>query len=203
MGRKEQRNLIIRFPLSNQLFKEVQQIIGCSAKMISNALKWQQKPETRGRKRATTVKTDRRIVRMAKIQPIITSRKIKDDLKLPVSAVTVRRRLIEAKLSARSPRKAPLLKKWHVQNRLKFAKEHINWPKKKWRNILWTDESKTVLFGYSGRRQYIRRPPGTEFKPQYTVKTVKHGGKKNHGMGMFFILRCWAYLSYTRDHGSV
>ena len=56
--------------------------------MISNALKWQQKPETRRRKRATTVKTDQRIVRMAKIQPIITSRKIKDYLKLPVSAVS-------------------------------------------------------------------------------------------------------------------
>uniref|UniRef100_A0A8C1PLU4 Uncharacterized protein n=1 Tax=Cyprinus carpio TaxID=7962 RepID=A0A8C1PLU4_CYPCA len=46
----------------------------------------------------------------------------KDDLKL----------LIEAKLSARSPRKGPLLKKRHVQNRLKsVAKEHIDWPKKK------------------------------------------------------------------------
>ena len=61
---------------------------------------------------------------MAKIQPIVISRKIKDDLKLPVSAVTVRRRLIKAKLSARSLRKAPLFKKQHVQNRLKFAKEH-------------------------------------------------------------------------------
>ena len=37
--------------------------------MISNALKCQQK-------QATTVKTDQRIVRRAKIQPIITSRKI-------------------------------------------------------------------------------------------------------------------------------
>ena len=86
--------------------------------MISKALKWQQKPETGRRKRATTVKTNQRIVRMAKIQPIIASRKV--NLKLPASAVTVRR-LIKAKLSARSPLKAPLLKKRHVQNRLKFA----------------------------------------------------------------------------------
>ncbi|XP_058642156.1 interphotoreceptor matrix proteoglycan 2 isoform X2 [Onychostoma macrolepis] len=34
-----------------------------------------------------------------------------------------------------------------------------------------------------GRRQFFRRPPNTEFKPQYTVKTVKH-----HDMGMFLIL---------------
>ncbi len=33
--------------------------------------------------------------------------------------------------------------------------------------------SKIVLFG---SRQFVRRPPNTEFKPQYTVKTVKHGG---------------------------
>ena len=58
----------------------MQRIIGCTAKILSNALKWQQKPETRRRKRATTVKKDLRIFRKAKIQPIITSRKIKDDL---------------------------------------------------------------------------------------------------------------------------
>lgn len=58
--------------------------------------------------------------------------------------VTVRRRLIEAKLTARSPFKAKKL------NQFKFAKEHIYWPKEKWRNILWAEESKIVLFRSSG-----------------------------------------------------
>jgi len=48
----------------------------------------------------------------------------------------------------------------------------------KWRNILWTDENKIVIFRSSGYRQYIRRPQGAEFKSQYTVKTVKHGSVK-------------------------
>ena len=106
---------------------------------------------------------------------MVSTRHFKEHLKLPVSTVTIRRRLCEVKLPARSLRKVPLLKKRHVLKRLQFAKEHIDWPKEKWRNILWTDESKIVLFGSRGRRQFVR-PPNTEFKPQYTVKTVKHGG---------------------------
>uniref|UniRef100_A0A3B4B4E0 Transposase Tc1-like domain-containing protein n=1 Tax=Periophthalmus magnuspinnatus TaxID=409849 RepID=A0A3B4B4E0_9GOBI len=87
------------------------------------------------------MKMDRRIIRMAKAQPMISSRMIKDGLKLPVSAVTVRRRLCEANLFSRIPRKVPLLKKRHVEKRLQFAKEHINWPKestKLFQSVLWS-----------------------------------------------------------------
>ena len=120
-------------------YKEVQKVIGCSAKMISNALKWEQKTEKRGRKRKTTPQMDRRIAKLAKTQPMIGSKRIKEDLQLTVSTGTIRRRLCEVNLPARSPRKVPLLKKRHVQKRLEFAKEHIDWPEKKWHNILWQD----------------------------------------------------------------
>uniref|UniRef100_A0A8C2I6P5 Transposase Tc1-like domain-containing protein n=1 Tax=Cyprinus carpio TaxID=7962 RepID=A0A8C2I6P5_CYPCA len=152
-------------------YKEVQKMIGCSAKMISNALKWRAKPERRGRKRKTTIKMDRRITRMAKAQPMITSRMIKDSLELPVSTVTVRRRLCVAILFSRIPRKVPLLKKRHVQKRLQFAKEHINWPKEKWRNILWTDESKirnksdpSVIQCFCGRGVSRDKPDASPWK---------------------------------------
>ncbi|KAI4875142.1 hypothetical protein NFI96_013009 [Prochilodus magdalenae] len=45
--------------------------------MISNALKWKAKPERRGRKRKTTIRMDLRIARLAKAQPMISSRMIK------------------------------------------------------------------------------------------------------------------------------
>uniref|UniRef100_A0A3Q3SYZ9 Transposase Tc1-like domain-containing protein n=1 Tax=Mastacembelus armatus TaxID=205130 RepID=A0A3Q3SYZ9_9TELE len=104
--------------------------------MISNALKWRAKPERCGRKWKTTIKMDRRITRMAKAQPIISSRMIKDSLELPVSTVTVRRRLCEANLFSRIPRKVPLFKKKkrHVQKRLQFAKER-NCNKKYTKNL--------------------------------------------------------------------
>ena len=42
---------------------------------------------------------------------------------------------------------------------------------------MWYDESKACLFDSAGTRQYVRRPPRTANNPQYTLQTVKHGGK--------------------------
>ena len=41
----EEHNLIKKLIGEGKTYK-VQQVIGCSSKMISNALKWKQKPET-------------------------------------------------------------------------------------------------------------------------------------------------------------
>ncbi|XP_073509612.1 WD repeat-containing protein 76 [Phyllobates terribilis] len=75
------------------------------------ALKWRTKPKRDARKRKTTIQIDRRITVMAKAQPMISSKMIRDSLKLSVSTMTVRRRLYEANLLPRRPRKVPLLKR--------------------------------------------------------------------------------------------
>ena len=43
--------------------------------------------------------------------------------------------------------KVPLLKKAHVQARLKFAKEHLDDPEEAWEKVMWSDETKMELFG--------------------------------------------------------
>ena len=43
--------------------------------------------------------------------------------------------------------KKPLLSKKNIAARLKFAKVHMDVPHRYWQNILWTDETKVVLFG--------------------------------------------------------
>uniref|UniRef100_A0A3B1K7I9 Transposase Tc1-like domain-containing protein n=1 Tax=Astyanax mexicanus TaxID=7994 RepID=A0A3B1K7I9_ASTMX len=92
---------------------------------------------------------DRRIAKLVKAQPMISSQEgIKErTLQLTVSTGTIRSRLGEINLPARSPRKVPLLNKRHVQKRLEFAKNTLSGPRRNGVNILWTDESKVLLFG--------------------------------------------------------
>ena len=71
---EEQRNLIKKLIGEGKTYKEVKEIIGCSAKIILNTVNGDKNPETRGKNEQLLLK--RIGVRMAKIQPIITSRKM-------------------------------------------------------------------------------------------------------------------------------
>lgn len=184
MGRKihcseDMRLLIQNLRKKGKSLRNIADTIGCSLGMVQNALKQKKITENRGRPRKTTLKLDRRIIKEAKRDPFATSTQILFETKADVSSRTIRRRLVEGKLPARSPRKVPLLSKRNIKQRKEFARSHLNWYGddgiKKWRNILWSDESKFNLFNSDGR-QTVRRPANKSFDPRYTKKTVKHGG---------------------------
>uniref|UniRef100_A0A8R1IB66 HTH_Tnp_Tc3_2 domain-containing protein n=1 Tax=Caenorhabditis japonica TaxID=281687 RepID=A0A8R1IB66_CAEJA len=90
----------------------------------------------------------------------------------PVSSrMTIRRRLQVAGLHGRRP----LVSLKNRKARVEWAKQHLSWGPRECANHIWSDESKFNLFGTDGI-QWIRRPIGSRYAPQYQCPTVKHGG---------------------------
>lgn len=157
-------------------YRKVANLLNISKTMVEKAVKWVPKIETRGRKPKITLSTKKRIIHCVKKNPFISSKQIKCDLNIDVDPSTIRKVLIKENLKSRSPRKVPMLSKKNVQQRLKFAEEHVLWSKEKWRNIPWSDETKINLFNSDRGIHHVRRPPNAAYNPKYTIKTVKHGG---------------------------
>ncbi|GBN78524.1 Transposable element Tc1 transposase [Araneus ventricosus] len=63
----------------------------------------------------------------------------------------------------------------NLKARVEWATAHKYWTKKEWEDVLWSDESKYLLFGTDGI-QWIRSPQGTRFDPKYQILTMNHGG---------------------------
>ncbi|KAI4888832.1 hypothetical protein NFI96_023936 [Prochilodus magdalenae] len=80
------------------------------------------------------------IMRKAKNQPRTTREELVNDLKAAgttVSKKPIGNTLRRNGLKSCSARQVPLLKKAHVQARLKFANEHINDSERDWEKVLW------------------------------------------------------------------
>ncbi|CAD6189159.1 unnamed protein product [Caenorhabditis auriculariae] len=106
------------------------------------------------------------------------------NLKSPPSVSTVKRRLNAAGIMGRRPVKKPLISEKNRAARVKWVKEHLNWPRQDWNKILWSDECKFLLFGSDGI-QWVRRPIGSRYHPKYQLPTVKHGGDSCMVWGAF------------------
>ena len=141
----------------------------------------------RGRKRATTVRQDRKLIRKSLQNRRLTARQLGVDLAADGTLVctqTVRNRLREAGLRGCVAAKKPLLSKANKKARLEFARAHSAWSAEDWQRVLWSDESSFELFN-THRRVYVRRREGERFKEECLVPTVKFGGGKIMVWGCF------------------
>ena len=109
----------------------------------------------RGRKRKTTVHTDRLIQRKIKGNRSVSSLSVKmelqNDLNINISETTIRRRAHEAGLFGRVARKKPYVNKVNRGKRIEFARTYREKPLGFWNDIIWSDETKFNLFGSDGK----------------------------------------------------
>lgn len=135
-----------------------------------------------GRPKSLTAAQTAAIVAVAKAKKFVTPKQIAAELDLAVSARTVRRALDGQGLFGRIARLVPALKPKHVQARLSFANGYGNWTATQWARVLWSDET-SIQLGPNGQN-WIQRPVGSAFEPEYTQGTIKHPPKV-HFWGCF------------------
>ncbi len=95
-------------------------------------------------------------------------------ISMPLGPSSPRKQLVTLRhegLKSCSACKVPLLKKAHVQARLKFANDS----EENWVKVLWSDETKIQLFGINSTRCVWRRS-NAAYDPKNTIPIVKHGG---------------------------
>ena len=117
------------------------------------------------------------MMRKVRDQPSTTQEELVNDLKAvgtTVTKITISNTLHCEGVKSCCMRKVPLLKKAHVQARLKFAKEHLDDPEEAWEKVMWSDETKIELFGINSTRR-VWRKRNAEYNPKNTIPTVKHG----------------------------
>ncbi len=139
------------------------------------------------------------IMRTVRNQPRTTREDLVNDLKAAgtiVTKKTIGNTLRREGLKSCSTCKVPLLKKAHVQARLKFANDS----EENWVKVLWSDETKIQLFGINSTRRVWRRR-NAAYDPKNTIPTVKHGGGNIMLWGCFFCYGDRTTAPHQRDDG--
>ena len=179
------RKLIVEAVQKKIPYSQISQLYGVSKSSVARIIdKWNKTKSVAnnprsGRPRITTVRQDRILTRLCKNDPRLSSVQLNGIMaksyQMQCSVSTTKRRLRSQNLFGRRSAKKPLISLKNRIARIKFAKEHLNWTVKDWSKILWTDESKFMMFGTDGIK-FIRRPKGKRYDPKYQLPTVKHGG---------------------------
>ena len=126
----------------------------------------------RGRKRSTTPRVDRCIVwkieQNRRKNAVEVSKELENELNIKLSPQTIRNRLHEANIFARTLRRKPFISIVNKRKWLQWAKEHVLKDDTFWNMIIWSGESKFNLYGADGGAKVYRR-----VREEYNVKCLK------------------------------
>lgn len=145
-----------------------------------------------GRHRATTRRDDRAIIRQALQDPFVPANVISRTFpnrqqqrqqqqqrqrRQPrnISQSTVRNRLRESGLRARTAARGPMLTVAHRRARLQYARDHVNWSMRNWNNVFFSDESRFCLYG-NDRRPRAWRRTGQRYEQRFIRPIAAYGG---------------------------
>ncbi|GFX41752.1 transposable element Tc1 transposase [Trichonephila clavipes] len=122
----------------------------------------------------TTRREDRRIVRQALVDLTVTRSTIRADVAVAIAPQTITRHLAEANLKSKRPFRALPLTPIHRQLRLQWCQARSMWNVTDWQKVVFSDESRFVLWTDDNRVRVWRRP-GERYNFPYTV--IRHTGR--------------------------
>lgn len=174
---------IVEFSATGETLCSISKKMKCNRSTVCRVLQKYKKEGTvnrkkgSGPKRKTTTRVDRQLEQMSLKDRFKTAVELRAELRkfkiAEISVETVRRRLREKGIITRKPAKKPNLTVKMKQKRREWAQYHRNWSNLEWRNVIFSDECKIMLFQPQGQ-QYVKRRSGERYSEKCTQKTVKH-----------------------------
>lgn len=131
-----------------------------------------------GRAKATSDVQDRYIAVLARRNRFRNATSLRNDFQnatnVRVSTQTIRNRLHSAGLMARRPAIRIPLTRYHIQERLDWARQHVGWTLNEWTTVLFTDESKFCI-DFTDRRSRVWRGRNERFAPVCVAEHDRYG----------------------------
>lgn len=184
---EEQKTLIGRLLRENNYTqREIAGILHVSKGAIANVAKKltenlplsSRKIGNKNRKRITSKRDDRMIIRELSKDRFVSYNCLQSRLKdrgLAVSRTTLRRRLKEAGFKGRRPAKKPRLTDRMKKARLHWANQVKNWTVKDWEKVCFSDESHFEILGKNAH--HVFRRVGERYSEKCIVTSIKHPSK--------------------------
>ena len=175
---KEFRDKVVERHRSGDGYKKISKALNIPWSTVKTIIKkWKVYGTTKtlprsGRPSKLDDRARRRLIREATKRPMATLQELQAFMAKTgqsVHVTTISQALHKSGLYGRVARRKPLLKKAHLESRLKYAKKHSGDSVAMWQKVLWSDETKMELFSLNANRN-------TAHHPKNTIPTVKHGG---------------------------